>query len=462
MKHILFITPHFPPSDSVGTQRMVKFIKYLSRDGWKIFVLTLTEKWFEGSANNYGFYLPDGIKVIRFDPPDLFNLSGRIKQRWLTRKKKSGNDGAMKPAEKSILSVPEKGGFFHEVKEFLTGLLQYPDRYNGFSLSVLRQLKKILKENKIEYVLASSPPHSVNIPLNFLRRFSRFVYIADFRDPWALSQWDVENETLIEKLYRRLDRHFERRTIKQADVLIFNTEFLKNLYESHYASFGSLDRKGYVIPNGFDPEIRSNHRENSPEDYKPESSEKIRILHTGTLYKKRNPQMILEGLAAYAKQHPEQAGKIEITFVGSVSPSLSFLHELIEQLHLTKQVSFQPSLPYQEVMERSKQADWLLLLQPGTSVQVPAKFFDYLLVNKPIWGVLEIPSVGQKMIEELRVGYVSDCQSLDAIVAFFEYLTSGQNHRLLPDEKKLESYSMPHLVKQFEEILAKHPLPTDA
>jgi len=457
MKHILFITPHFPPSDGVGTQRIVKFIKYLNRGGWKIFVLTLSEKWYEGAGNNYEFYLPKEIKVIRIDPLDLFNLSGWIKQKWQNLSNRVNIATKTKPIEKNGYPPREKGGFLYGLKEFITGILQYPDRFNGFSLLVFRMLKIVLRKYQIEYVVASSPPHSVNITLNFLRRLYKFIYIADFRDPWALSQWDVEKKTLIDKLHRWLDRHFERHTIKIADIILFNTEFLKNLYVKHYDSFSFLNRKSYIITNGFDPEVRFTY-ERIAKEQKQNTFSKIRILHTGTLYKKRNPQIILEGLAAYLKKHPEQSRKIEIVFVGSVSPTLSFLYDLIDQLQLTDQIYFEPFLPYQKVMEKSHQVDWLLLLQPNTSVQVPAKFFDYLLVNKPIWGVLEIPSIGQKMIEELQVGYVSDCRSRDAIVQFFEYVFSEQSHSFAPDVKELKKYSMPYIVKQLEKILDKYTL----
>ncbi len=453
-KKILFVATQFPPNDSIGTQRIVKFIKYLELKGWDIHVLTLEEKYYRNSSNSYQFYLPNDIHIYRRRKIDIFGLWDAFKRIFhinVQQQTKTSDD--ININKKMINEDSKNLSILYELKELISNLLQYPDQDNGFCFSIFFSTLRLISKHKIPYLFISSPPHSPVIPVTLLKKFKNIFYIIDFRDPWSRSQWQQKPKHLYQKIERRLDLFFEMAALKAADVAIFNTEQLKREFSAYYENT-PIPQKFYFISNGFDPELRVRFSDGRPKHER--SNDKITILHTGTLYKKRNPEVIFDGLLKFREINPEKAKAIEIRFVGSLSGNLNYLEQFIKAECLSDQITFQPRLSYDNILEEMKEADWLLLLQPGTTFQIPAKFYDYLLVEKPIWGVLEENSVGEVAIKKLNVGYVSFCHSVNSIVEFFKLVTSGKMVDFLPDESELQKYSIPYLVEQFEQIILDH------
>lgn len=456
-KKILFVATQFPPNESIGTQRIVKFIKYLRRRGWEIYVLTLWEKYYGNSNNSYQFYLPDGIHVYRRKKIDIFKSWESFKKRIL---KNHGTKLSKYESENIFIPNQEQGKnkllgstFLYYIKETITNLMQYPDKENGFFFSVFFSALKIINTHNIPHVFISSPPHSTVIPLTLLRMLKKFVYIVDFRDPWARSQWQESPRHIYQKITKILDLFFEKMTLKNADLALFNTQQLKNDFDNYYEG-SSLQLKFNFISNGFDPELREKYSRNLLEKTRINNS--ITILHAGTLYKKRNPQKIFEGLIKFRDIYPEKAKLIHLKFLGTLSSDLSYLEQFVKDYDLSDQIIFMPKLSYKKTLSEMGKADWLLLLQPGTTFQIPAKFFDYILFKLPIWGVLEENSVGENTINKLNTGYISYCHSVDSIIEFFKYITNDEVKYFNINETELEEFSVPHLVDRFESILENH------
>lgn len=456
-KKILFVSTQFPPNDSIGTQRIVKFIKYLKRKGWEIHVLTLEEKYYRDSNNSYQSFLPDDIRVYRKKKIEIFQFWKAIKKfvYWKPKQAKNYNHPTI---EAKRINDPKKFSFLFEIKELISNLLQYPDQENGFFFSILFFAYRLIKKHGIPFLFISSPPHSPLIPVTLLKKFKSFIYIVDFRDPWARSQWEQKSRHLYQRIERKLDLLLEEKTLRAADVAIFNTEKLRAEFAEFYAKT-SLPPKFHFIPNGFDPELKAQLSGDGLRGRK--KNNRITLLHTGTLYKKRNPLVIFEGFLKFRESNPEKAKEIELSFIGTLSEDLQYLRKYIKDNCLTENVKFNPKLSYHEILEEMKTADWMVLLQPGTTFQIPAKFYDYLLVDKPIWGVLEENSVGEAAIKKLNIGYVSHCQSPDSIVEFFKMITNGKILDFTPDGYELQKYSLPFLVDQLEKIILNQGITSD-
>ncbi|NOX36463.1 MAG: glycosyltransferase family 4 protein [Calditrichaeota bacterium] len=454
-KKILFVTPHFPPSPSVGTQRMVKFMKYLKQDGWEVFVLTLKEKYYPGQQIvDYGVLLDSQVQVIRTGKIDPFLWWDRLK-RFFRKKRKAPTE---KP-EKATATVkpkakPEKsqrGSLFFQIKEFVTRMMQYPDRENGWIIPVFFHAFRLIRKHKIPYVFSSSPPHSPYIALNALRRLISFTYVTDFRDPWARSQWSKEVRNLYEKTARYLDLRYEEKTLKIADVLIFNNDVLLQEYLSCYPNSG-IREKSAVLTNGFDPQFTDLKQVLAPKATR--GLDEIVIIHAGTLYKKRDPRKIFDAFIQFREQQPEVARRIRFKFLGHITPDLQYLHAYVQENQLSSQVEFLPSQPYEVALAAMKDADWLLILQPVTRIQVPAKFFDYLTIPRPIWGVVEPHSISEKLIHQLGVGVVSYNDSRKSLIEFFEFIGREPQPRFQPDASEMQKFMVPNIVRRLEEILS--------
>ncbi|RMG68932.1 MAG: hypothetical protein D6715_00980 [Calditrichaeota bacterium] len=450
-KRILFVTAHFPPNDAIGTQRMTKLMKYLHRRGWQVFVLTLREDYFPNARGDYRVYLPDSVRVYRTGKLDPFEIWDWLKRR-LGRTGRAEAPAPGRSSSKSEHSSKSGSGWWFELKELVTRILQYPDRYNGWIPFIFWKAWRIIRNHRIDYVLVSSPPHSPHLPINWLHRWLRFTYIADFRDPWARSQWVRERDHLYQRLQHRLDDVFEGQTVREADLLIYNTDHLREDFEQFYGT-AQLASRAFTLTNGFDPEMKVLLGNGRMREEEAAAGRQFIIRHTGNLYKKRNPEPILQALAEVKARYPEAGRRVRLEFIGPLDEALHYLHGLVESLGLEKQVAFLPSRPYLEILNQLHQADWLLLLQPGTTIQVPAKFFDYLLSGRPIWAVVEPESVGERLVREMGNGFVSYSSRPETLRAFFQQLIAGRLKPSRPRSEALERFSAQHLAEQLEEIL---------
>jgi len=385
MKKILFVTIHFPPNQSVGTQRIIKFIKYLKKNEWKIFVITLKEEYFTQQLVNWEYLTCPGIQVFRTNKYDIFQFWSVIK-RFLKGIEKEEQINFEKNKQSLLylisrnknLSYKSRSSILFRFKENITNLLQYPDKENGWIFPVFFKTLKVIKKFNIPIVFVSSPPHSSYFALNLLKLFISFKYVVDFRDPWAQSQWEKEFHEYHERIAHFLDERLEEQTIRRADFVLFNTKHLRNQYLRVYQNYG-LKKKSRVITNGFDPELVPN-KMSLLYKHMNLSNDEITIIHTGTLYKKRTPNVILETFFDFYQKFPEKAKKIKLIFMGNIDKELLFITRYVHELDLGKNVLFYSNRTYEEALIEMRKADWLLILQPGTKIQIPAKFFDYLLI----------------------------------------------------------------------------------
>ena len=65
MKRVLFLAYLFPPISNSGTQRSLKFVKYLSERGWEPIVLTASS--FDGHVTDDRLLdeIPRDVRVVR-------------------------------------------------------------------------------------------------------------------------------------------------------------------------------------------------------------------------------------------------------------------------------------------------------------------------------------------------------------------------------------------------------------
>jgi hypothetical protein len=64
-------------------------------------------------------------------------------------------------------------------------------------------------------------------------------------------------------------------------------------------------------------------------------------------------------------------------------------------------------IPQDEARLLSRQADALLLLQPHTNTQVPAKLFDYIRVGRPVLALVRRDSPSERILSRSGVRYRS-------------------------------------------------------
>ncbi|MCX8084448.1 MAG: hypothetical protein N3C60_05950 [Calditerrivibrio sp.] len=355
MYKILIITPFFPPVESVATNRMVAFCRYLK--DFKIYVVTISKDRLREEL--FG----DNIEVLRIPDRSIF------KKATFDRKTNI---------------------FFHNLKAFYNHLLLYfkVDEYSGWGNNVV----KYLYQNKIsvDVVLTSFAPISSHlVGLWYKKNNRRVCWVADMRD-------QMSSNIFFPERYRQKIKPYEAEILQNADIVsAVSWPIIDELRQRYPDSISEF----IEIRNGYDFDIKL-----------PVKTENDvwTVTYTGTFYGKRNPEnflkaikeMVLDGLI----------DDIRINFVGVTKP-------LTVDKVLSGKVNFYEKVPGDQALAFMMKSDALLLIHPTTELKgiYTGKLFEYIGMLKPIIALVDPDDVAAKLIKEGNFGFVVDNDDMDGI-----------------------------------------------
>ncbi len=352
----------FPPDREVGALRVGKFAKWLELDhGWEIQVVKRESKVESKSVQR-------GTKVFVHDVQSLDSMSivkwiSRFRRKRRVEAKHCGDD------EKKN-SVVLKRSLLARASDILV----VPDNEQLWAWRAFRKMSQLIKAEGVEILFSSGPPHSAHIAAYLCKKRFGLPWVADLRDPWC----DNPYELALASSAGRLNSWLESKCLYLADLILTNTEPARDLLLRRYPAF-SKD-KVVTFPNGIDEE---DFEGLSPcADMLPTTSPVL--LHAGSLYSKRNPIAIFHALAELKlvlKSLPC------FVFIGTWEPELlRAVKQIVDRHELSAHVVFLESQPRNKTLEALMAADGLLLVGDSaqSQVQIPAKMFEYLFLNKPV------------------------------------------------------------------------------
>jgi glycosyltransferase involved in cell wall biosynthesis len=238
-------------------------------------------------------------------------------------------------------------------------------------------------------VLSTSPPLSAHLAALKIKRKLGIPWIADFRDPMNPS-----GEIAVSRM--NVYSMLESIVFSQADAVIANTDAVCEQWRGRYP--GHCE-KFHVIWNGFDPvEVIT------PLPI-PQRSFK-HLVHAGELYAGRHPGAILDSIQRLITRGALAPGRLRLSLIGpstdAVIPNLDVLHRLAE----SGVVEYVPTLiPRDKARLIACQADALLLLQPQSDNQLPAKLFEYIRIGRPILAYIRRNSPAERILIRSGIPY---------------------------------------------------------
>ncbi len=453
-KHVLILTINFPPNPSVGTRRVSKILKYIDYRKFKISVLTLKEEYYNarlGKLMGNEAKIPPSVQVYRTDRADLTRVFTEIK-RWakkLLGKKESHSSKTPKSgsvAKAEHTSVSKKPSFLstavNKVRDFVFFFFEFPDKYIGWLPYALREGLRIVRSQQVDVIFTTAPPHSVFLMALILKKMSGKQLVLDFRDPWAISRWDRGNPVRY-----GLERIIEKICISSADLVFFVTEKMRDEYARLYGA--KVSHKFKVFYNGFDPE---DFPEQKATAQKKQSKGPRRFVHLGTLYKRRNPVPLFLAIKQLHDQGKISPEKARFEFIGSVFSELSFIQSKIDELGIREYITFTPPISFDQSIATMYAADVLLLIQPDTDLQIPAKLFEYIYTQKPILAIAEENSATHQVLRESGLGILAPTKKIDAIAEAIETLMNNPQ-RFKSTQEFIDRFNYQKYIKTFERFL---------
>jgi glycosyltransferase involved in cell wall biosynthesis len=451
MKKVLFLTSNFPPNRSVGTQRVTKILKFIDPDKFQFYVLSLNESYYgdDGSENLMAKRVPDSVKVYRtdmFDPTMVFTrLKSFFKKLFLKNKSPlPNNNSGQSPVIKSNKKTRKQSvaaKMTNSFRDALFSVLEFPDKHIGWMPKAIKEGVRIVKEQNIDIIYTTAPPHSLFIMAWKIKRKTGAKLVLDFRDPWALSRWDAGSA-----LKTTLEKYLERKTIQAADAAVFVTQKLHQEYANHYKDCNP--EKFFLFFNGYDSDDFKDSRKtvlnNLPK----------RFVHLGSLYKKRNPEKLFYAIKNLKRAGKIKAGDVLFEFIGFVAGELNFLHDRLTELDIADLVVFKPQVDFATSIQTMFDADALIIVQPGTDLQIPAKLFEYMYTRRPILALAEHDSATDKVIKEANLGFVAASQEVDEIEeAVLNMLDALKAGAFSVNEEYIASFDMKTYIRKLENFL---------
>ncbi|WP_035648764.1 glycosyltransferase family 4 protein [Flavobacterium sp. ASV13] len=425
-KKLLIITYYFPPAGGPGVQRWLKFVKYLPEFDIQPIVYIPENPTYPIVDEGLVKEISDKVIILKnkiWEPYQLASIFSKNK----TKKISSG-----------IFPHKKKQTFLDKTFLWIRGNLFIPDARVFWVKPSVSYLEKYIKENNIDTIVTSGPPHSLHLIGLELQQKLSVKWFADFRDPWTTIGYHkaLRLSSYAEKKHKNL----EHKVLNSADEIIVTSKTTKTEFEA------ITNKPITVITNGYDVETVDKQTLDS----------KFTLAHIGSFLSDRNPAFLWEVLVELLQEVPEFKTHLEIKLIGAVSQEvLDALNEnqLNDYLNLVGYVS------HKEAVEHQRKSQVLLLIEinsDDTKSIIPGKLFEYMVSNRPIIAIGPEGSDFADIVTQTNTGvffdYSEKAKLKSVILDFYNQFLEG---KLQANGVGLQQYSRKNLTKQLAQLIKK-------
>ena len=410
MKKALIITYYWPPSGGAGVQRWVKFIKYFNKFNIKPYVITVNPK--QGSYplidNSLITDIPENIEVFPTKTFEPYSYYKKINNKEIPYAG-FANEGNPSTIQK--------------IARFIRGNFFIPDARKGWNKFAYAKALEIIKKEKIDTIITTSPPHSTQLIGLKLKKELNIKWIADLRDPWT----DIYyyKSMLHTKWAKNKDLKYEKDVLEKSDKIVVVSNSIKNLFIEKSSKI--IDSKINVISNGFDKD-----------DFELSTSnvnDKFTISYTGTITKEYPIKTLKNAL---------QETKTQVNFIGKADENI-----VIELKNLA---TFKNHVKHKESIKLMSKSHLLLLIIPKIKNNkgiLTGKLFEYIGSNKPILCIGPTDGDAAKIIEECNAGKTFDYKDFKGMSNFILNCKKGT----YKNNTFSDNYTRENLTRKLSEII---------
>ncbi len=415
---ILILTYYFPPAGGSGVQRWLKFVKYLPEFNVKPVVFTVKDANYPIIDKSLINEIPKGIEIIKqpiFEPNNFFTKNNK----------------------QSAGFLQDKPSFIGKIVQYIRANYFIPDARKFWIKPSVKYLSNYLKNNKIDAIITTGPPHSVHLIGLKLKQKFPVKWLADFRDPWT----DIDYFHKLPLTKRAKKTHFklEKKVVQNADTVLVVGKTMQKKYLH-------LNKNTVVITNGYD-------------DFKSETEvitkdQKFSLLHIGMLNSDRNHNMLWRVLAELCFEIEGFKADLQIKLIGKVcSETLAEINDK----QLQKNIIHLDYVKHQEVFKHQKAAQVLLLLinnVPSAKGIITGKIFEYLQAKRPILAIAPTDGDLAEIINSTQAGSVVDFNDAEKLKkTILSLYIKYKNNTLVLCPKNIEQYHRKKLTEKLVEIL---------
>lgn len=440
MKHQLYIVAfYWPPAGGPGVQRWLKFIKYLDKNVYEIYLVIPKNPDYASTDTSLIEEIPKGINTITVPLKEpsrwlkkLFKGKTSKLQRGFIEKKPDLLERFLLWVRGNYFIPDARVSWAHNV----VGLLENHSAFMNLGNDAVNIVHGLHK--KAETIITTGPPHSVHLIGMMLKEKTKFKdlkWIADFRDPWTTIGYHKD---------LRLSKASAQKHLQLESVVLNTANHIIVTSPSTKAEFQTKTRQPVtVITNGYHLDL------NTIEQPKG----KFTISHIGTLLADRNPQVLWTALSQLCKEYSDFKKDLELQLAGNVSESIK---ASIEQSGLSHCTNYLGYIDHDRAVALMYRSQVLLLIEidiSETKAILPGKTFEYLASKRPIIALGPVGSDIKGLIENAQAGifYTYKTQRLkeDILNLYKNYL----NGDLKGNTNDVSQYHREQLTQQLQQVI---------
>ncbi len=421
---ILIITYYWPPAGGPGVQRWLKFATYLPEFGVEPIVYIPKNPSYPILDQNLVKEVPLGITVIKKKITEPYSFASLFSK------------SETQTISSGIIAKSEKQSWSARFLLWVRGNFFIPDARVLWVKPSVKYLEKYIKENNIEAIVTTGPPHSLHLIGLELKKRLNIQWIADFRDPWTTIGY--HKSLKLTSFSKNKHLTLEHKILNKADKIIVTSPTTKKEF------YLKTNKPIAVITNGYDRQslIASN------------LDEKFSLAHIGSFLSERNPIVLWQCLKEMMEEIPDFKTNFQLKLVGKVSAEVL---KTIDSFGLTNSVVVLGYLSHQEALFHQKNSQVLLLIEinsPDTTCIIPGKLFEYLVSERPIIAIGPKNSDIEPIIKNTNTGVFFEYdQKVKLKNTLFTYYKAYLSNTLKVHAVGLHAYSRTKLTQQLTEFL---------
>ncbi|GDX52939.1 glycosyl transferase family 1 [Bacteroidota bacterium] len=427
-KKVLIITYYWFPAGGSGVQRFMKFVKYLRAFGWEPIIYTAKDAEYPVLDASMEKDVPEKLEVIRTKIREPYSF-----YKFFVGQKQSEK---MNPA---FFTEKKKNTWAENISVWIRGNFFIPDARMFWIKPSVSYLEKYLKENKVDAIISTGPPHSVHRIALQLHRKLNIPWLADFRDPWT--SIDFYHELKLTKRADAKHHQMEAEVLREANAVTVigytMGEEMKKLVNRNYD----------VITNGFDGE-------DSIEPGSVKLDKKFSIAHIGTMVRARNAPELWSALKDLLIEIPELKNDLEIKLVGKVDLNVK---NSLDERGLIPYTNFVSYLQHNDVIKTQASSQVLLLMvnrTPTAKGIITGKVFEYLASGRPIVCIGPYDGDAARVLNEAQTGYMVGFDETEKMKTVIQDLYNQYKLGTLKASiGNIDLFSRKSLTKQLAEVL---------
>ena len=425
-KKILIITYYWPPAGGPGVQRWLKFVKYLPDFGVQPIVYIPENPTYPIVDYELHNDVSDKTIILKHKIVEPYQLASFFSKNR-TKKISSG-----------IIPNQKKQSVLDKAFLWARGNLFIPDARVFWVKPSVVFLEKYIKENNIDTIITSGPPHSLHLIGLGLKQKIKLHWFADFRDPWTTIGY--HKSLLLSHYAAKKHKALEHQVLNTADTIVVTSTTTKTEFQA------ITNKPIEVITNGFDIE-------NSKEQTLDTT---FSLAHIGSFLSERNPKLLWEILVELIHEIPDFRNHLQLKFIGAVSQEIL---DTVTQFKLNTYLVNLGYVSHNEAIEHQKKSQVLLLIEidsKDTKSIIPGKLFEYMISGRPIIAIGPKGSDFAEIITKTNTGeFFEYSEKMKLKSVLLDYYNRFLEGKLQSNPVGLEQYSRKNLTQKWVELIIK-------